>query len=204
MRKMQILVCMLCFSLQFSIIASDFSLKQSIGEKVYLKYNIYNSPPEMTTVYKDKVVYTNQCIKTQIAFSFNYPFPEEIMHRGDFVEIVKVTDESKFVVVFLRQDSKSARVRLVRNWRGSPSAAYNFIFEKETNFVHTSEVEFSDERFKTRSDLIRYFGFPLSVCKEGNIEIYYYSILFMGFNIGADEIWIELQGQKIVGFRSTL
>jgi hypothetical protein len=187
-----------------AINASDAELQSYLGKKQILKYNVYNSPPEITTVFSDRIAYTTICIEHQVAETPDYPFPEERLFRGDEVEIAQIVDDGKFVRVLCKNPDRSAVIRVKKDWKGNPLPAFKMMFAEKSQFQLTEELQFNMDKFKTKADLLKYFGFPLSICKKGNIERYYYSILFMGYNIGADELWIEIQNDKIIDYSFTI
>ena len=65
-------------------------------------------------------------------------------------------------------------------------------------FIRATSFGAEIKAVKTRKQLIKYYGYPISACKEDDTEKWFYILEFSGDAFGYDGSCVVLKGNKIV------
>lgn len=171
-----------------SIIAAQRDLQTFVGQKVYVKHNLVflDNPPN---IYPGKIIFVAErdlCDEPLWGF---------VIGKASYIEIVKMSEEPKFVRVVLNAEKfGNYEVLLARSKRGSYRKSFNEIFS-------TKPVEETPEDCdpKTERGLIKCFGYPIYTCFKDGKKFFYYNERFVGRRIhGFHDIWFEIKKGKVV------
>ena len=168
-----------------------------VGQRFVLKHSIFNIGDDVTKVFDGNIVYTTECVTEPYEEGSTYPAPKTAAWFGTEIQITKILERADFVEVWCRnvdsgETSESISVLLANQPNGAFSKAFNSLFSDHPNYTDKkSEGLFKNPN--TKKGLIKYFGFPVSVCRENGVEIYYYNHAFLGFEVeGYHDVWFKL------------
>jgi hypothetical protein len=153
----------------------------------YLKHHLIFLK-ESPKVFPDNIVFLDHCY-----CSFNPDvYLGSIVRRGELIEIEKIDGQTKWAKVTFVVRTKSYEILLKNGSKKDLEKSFNLIFSK-------SEVSDLDlKAVKTRKQLIKYYGYPISACKEGDTEKWFYISEFSGDAFGYDGSCVVLRDNKIV------
>ncbi len=192
------LAIFLCFIL-YNCITQKEATNSINNSKIYiLKHSIYNVDDEITRVYSDKIIYSKECITDP--WKDNYPIPKSAIFFGAKVKIISASNRGEFVEVIcssnyddgIKSTILKAPVLLKRYRKGGITGPFNFLFSSDPNYKET-KLHSYDYSPRTKEDLIKYFGFPISICNAKDETIFYYNKDFLGFEVGGyHDVWYRI------------
>ena len=123
----------------------------------------------------------------------------DILWKGTKIEIASISKEKGFKKMTFIAEGKKYQLLLKSGSENEYRKAFNLVFsEKEID--DESESACSSD-LRTKEQVINCLGFPISKCKKGDLEQYYYILEFLGprnpFG-GYDGFWVEIKKGKVV------
>ncbi|MFN7943907.1 MAG: hypothetical protein U0Z53_00900 [Blastocatellia bacterium] len=160
------------------------------AKQYYLRHNIIYINSNVPTVSPDRIVFTNDCI---CSFAPKV-YEGKILNRSALVEITRVGKEKGFAKVIFRAKDQEYAALIKNDSEKNFKRAFSLLFSEHK----PREWNYKDPR--TKKQMIEYYGFPISICKEEDVERWFYIIEFVGFSpYGAyDGFCVTVKNGKVV------
>jgi hypothetical protein len=162
-----------------------------VGKQYYLRHPIiYLDKNYLLKVYSDSISFTEDCI---CGFSQKI-YSGEIFNRGAAVNIIRVENQQEYAKVQFSIQNKEREIFLKMDSKESIDKAFDHIFS-EKELVKRNYID-----PKTTKEVIEEFGYPISKCKDGGVERWFYIIEFVGYSPygGFDGFCITLKNGRVV------
>jgi hypothetical protein len=163
-----------------------------VGRQYFLRHPIiFLDKDILPTVYPNQIVFTDKCI---CGFSSNV-YNGAIYNRGTSLEILEIVREPRFAKVKLLIKGETREILLAAESNKHFERSFRLIFDKK----ESSKRKYFD--VKTAKEAIAEYGYPISKCKDGNKQRWFYIIEFIGSSPygGFDGFCIEFRKNIVVG-----
>jgi hypothetical protein len=197
MNRLSLLACLVAITIT-NLSAGSYAT--IIGQQLYLKYHVLTLKGNTTKIYRQKIAYTDECISNENIGDF-YNNIQGLVFRGECVRIDKYELNKEFVRIFFDYKGKEHVVWISR--QGDFDTLFQSIFSKKPIIYDFNKVvtrDFFNKNIKSKADLLRWFGYPISICKKGKKYLFYYNTTFLGKEFGEyNDFWLEIEENSIVG-----
>ncbi|MDX6557205.1 MAG: hypothetical protein QOF72_254, partial [Blastocatellia bacterium] len=124
----------------------------------------------------------------------------KILPRGTEVSVTSIRQGKQFAIVSFNHGSIEYQVAFANRSKKTLHNALNLLLTKKTldEFYETR----CPDNVKTKRQLIRCIGFPISVTRDGDFENYFYIIEFVGPNLiggSFDGFNVKIRRNRILG-----
>jgi hypothetical protein len=169
------------------LLGSGSSAKAKSAKQYYLRHSIIYLGENLPKVFTDQIIFTTRCVRGVDSEVYS----GKILRRGTTVKIESVGAESDFAKVSFSSENQSYTILLKNNSKKDFDRSFNLIFAQRVPKEYYKEP-------RTKEELIKYYGFPISMCKEGDVEEWFYIPEFAGPAGGYDGFWMKIKDNKII------
>lgn len=176
-------------ALAFLLSASAFSQNRQDQSKTYwLKHSLIFFKDCMPRVFPDNIIFTEGDCSVS-------PYQGDILSKGFSVEMDYIGEESGFAKILFKYKSKSYEVLLKNDSPKNFRKTFDLLFSRKM----VSEARDCGD-IKTRKQVIKCLGFPISVTRDGDVEKYFYILEFVGQSpfSSYDGFTIKIKNKKVI------
>jgi hypothetical protein len=170
-------------------------------EQRYLRHPLIflESPPQ---VFLDRIVFTSACLCRPVPEGATHDLSHAapILRRGQPVRVVSRDRAAQRQRLEIESEGKRYELALAGVTSWERRGAFDLLFAKHP----PPDATFRDD-IKTRSDVVDYLGFPISTCRKGTEEYWFYFLGFAAHDWGAYDEWcIHLKDGHVVGSEGSI
>ncbi len=193
--KVFIQLILILFLLRFPTLAADISIeKKYLNQNFWLRHSlIFFQGTELPTVFSNNIIYTDHCDGIE--------FRDRILHRGDVVKILKMDKEGELTKITLIEGKDEFKIFVVGAQRNKLKKSLELIFSD-------CEVERYTRRPRdprNKKEVIKYFGFPITSCRQGDVEVLTYTLDFSESSAGIYGAWeVRIKKGKVASITGSI
>lgn len=137
----------------------------------WLKYSLIFFTGCQPTVSADNITFTRGSCSTN-------PYAGDILPRGTEVRVTSVSRTKPYAVVSFKRGAHDYEVALENGRKDDFRKAFDLLFttKRLSEFYETK----CPNKVETKRDVIACLGFPITITRDGDVELYFYILEFVG------------------------
>jgi hypothetical protein len=180
---------MISGSVLLFLFATSTAAEDINGKQYYLRHPLIFIGDRLPEISPDHILFTERCIEGVEAEVYD----GKILRRETPVRIDRIDRDTRPAKVHFIADNKKFTVVL----KGVANKDFNRAFDLVFAPKATKE---SYKGSKNKDEVIRRYGFPISICKAGDEEKWFYIVEFAATGWGGyDGWWVKIKNGKVVG-----
>jgi len=176
-----------------STVASSQSVKPDPSKVYWLKYNLIFLKGCQPRVFPHNIIFSEGDCSSDAWTCPN-------LLKGTKVEIKAINKGQEFAKVSFTHEGSDYEALLQND-----SARH---FDKSFNLLFSAKEVIDDDtctdHLKTKRQVIKCLGFPISIREGEDFEIYEYNKKYFGFPFMYDDVYIEIKRGKVIGIGGTI